>query len=727
MLEAYEIKNKAESISKGYTYYNIENEDSLYEIEYNTKAILNISNKDIVDEIYIKDMANNYIDKENMQHELTDIYYKEVSISKKVFDNILGKNGFIEIQKQDGSVIAKITKIMELDENGNYIFKFDEYSIDKINIKTSKPIKNGNLLLNIVRVQKDTNYTKNEFSNFDYISLNSEATAKYSSKEEISQLGTEQILIKLEDTKTKADLELSKKMVSTQALTNVQIKIKLNNQKIESDIYGHSKCEILFPENIEEFELTDLNIIYGEGLNISSFETIKNEQGRILLRIILDGKQSNISSGTITAGTNLVINSKIKAKSNSTLLEESIELTFENSESTNYENNAKDVQKVQYVFKEEEDNINKIEQEDSTEDIIIKTKSVQAKKIYAKSEKVLNTGQISGCIWLDENKNGIRESTEKPKKSNKVFLVDSDTKQIKQEQTTDSDGRYTFKELESGNYFIVFEYDESKYKLSKYQADNATIANNSDVITTSINKKGETSNVAITDAIVVDGKEIVNIDMGLEKAEIFDLELTNTIDKVTIKGRFNTRTIEYDDSKLAKVEILDKKLSSSKVYIHYKIKITNKGDVGGCAIRIVDYIPKDLIFEKELNPKWYKGSDNNLYSTAFAGNVIEKGKSEEIDLVLTKEMTEENTGLINNIAEISEDYNIYGISDINSKPENKVQTENDYGSADIIITVKTGRIFIYTSVTFTTLLLGAILVFIIVNNIKLKRRKDGAI
>lgn len=53
-------------------------------------------------------------------------------------------------------------------------------------------------------------------------------------------------------------------------------------------------------------------------------------------------------------------------------------------------------------------------------------------------------------------------------------------------------------------------------------------------------------------------------------------------------------------------------------------------------------------------------------------------------------MTENNTGLINNTAEIAESYNELGIADSKSTPGNKTKGENDYGSADTILSIRTG-------------------------------------
>ena len=124
---------------------------------------------------------------------------------------------------------------------------------------------------------------------------------------------------------------------------------------------------------------------------------------------------------------------------------------------------------------------------------------------------------------------------------------------------------------------------------------------------------------------------------------------------------------------------------------------------------------------------WYTGQDGNLYSTALANNELKTGESKTIKLVLTKEMTEDNTGIVNNLAEIYEDYNIYGVSDRNSVPANKAQGENDLGSADSVILIKTGETLIYISVIITTILIGTVAVLTIVQKKKSLKEMEGGV
>ena len=119
-------------------------------------------------------------------------------------------------------------------------------------------------------------------------------------------------------------------------------------------------------------------------------------------------------------------------------------------------------------------------------------------------------------------------------------------------------------------------------------------------------------------------------------------------------------------------------------------------------------MPKELEFSTELNNSWYKGNDGNLYTEAFADNSIAVGESKTIKLVLTKTMTDTNTGIVNNQAEIAEDYNKAGVSDKDSTPNDKNQKDDDMSSADLIIGVQTGNTLIYISLLITIILAGIV-------------------
>ena len=99
-------------------------------------------------------------------------------------------------------------------------------------------------------------------------------------------------------------------------------------------------------------------------------------------------------------------------------------------------------------------------------------------------------------------------------------------------------------------------------------------------------------------------------------------------------------------------------------------------------------------------------SDGKLYNNSLANEKLSAGQSKEITLTLTKQMTENNTGLVPNTAEIAEVYNEQGLSDVDSTPGNNVNTEDDLGSAELIISIKTGQVVATVAIILVSIVIG---------------------
>ena len=317
---------------------------------------------------------------------------------------------------------------------------------------------------------------------------------------------------------------------------------------------------------------------------------------------------------------------------------------------------------------------------------------------------------ISGTAWLDENEDGKRDSNEKTLSGINVKLLNLDNNSSTTATTTEN-GFYSISNVSNGKYVAIFEYDTEKYILTKYQVETGTESRNSDVENVNMNIDGVNQRVASTDTLVINNTNLTNIDIGLIEAKTFDLSLSKTISNVKVSNENGTSSKDYNDANLAKVEVKAKYLNSTTAVIEYKIKVTNNGELAGYARKIADYKPTDLTFNSKLNPDWYQSGDN-LYSTALADTKIEAGESKELTLILTKTMTETNTGLTNNTAEIVEAYNSLGIEDVDSTPGNKQSKEDDLGSANIIISVSTGAAVSYVSLTLSIITIIAIAAYI---------------
>lgn len=312
------------------------------------------------------------------------------------------------------------------------------------------------------------------------------------------------------------------------------------------------------------------------------------------------------------------------------------------------------------------------------------------------NKPVSNKKIISGIAWLDENLDGERNDNEKLLSGIEVRLLNKETNKVMQTTATSSNGEYSFTGVNKGEYLVVFVYDTEEYKLTEYKKNNVSQSTNSDFINTIMEIRRKEQTVAVSDTIKVTDSNVRNIDIGLIELDKSDMKLDKYISAVTITYGNTIKTYNYDNLKVAKVEIPAKELKNATVIVEYKIVLTNEGSIANYVRKVVDYTPKGMNFNSELNKDWYTSNNGDLYNSSLANTKIEPGQSKEMSLTLIKKMTDTNTGIVNNNAEIYEVYNEEGKQDVDSIAGNKVSGEDDMSSADLVISVKTGDAIIYT-------------------------------
>lgn len=344
------------------------------------------------------------------------------------------------------------------------------------------------------------------------------------------------------------------------------------------------------------------------------------------------------------------------------------------------------------------------------------------------SIEIENTYKISGTAWMDKNENGVKDNEEAVLAGITVMLLDKNTGAIAKDAngqelttTTEGTGTYTFRNLNQGEYIVVFVYDNSKYDITDYKKAGVEESKNSDVANMKITMNGEEKIVAVSDIINISDENIYNINIGLKEIGGFDLKLDKYVSKITVKNSKETKTYNYDNTKMAKIELASNVANGTTLIIEYKLVITNEGSVAGYAKKAVDYIPKELKFSSELNSSWYLAEDGNVYSSELTNVKLNPGESKELVLVLTKQITGENTGLVNNNAEISESYNDYGTEDIDSKAGNKQTGEDDISNADIYIGIKTGSPVTYIGLSIVIMMALAVGAYLINTKILMKK------
>ena len=330
------------------------------------------------------------------------------------------------------------------------------------------------------------------------------------------------------------------------------------------------------------------------------------------------------------------------------------------------------------------------------------------------------TRKVLGTVWVDANKDGVKDANEQRVSGVKVLLLNNNTSNIamnsNNEQcitTTGTDGSYMFNNVPQGKYSVIFFYDSAKYSPTTYKKSGVSEEQNSDAIDKTVNYEGKDQIAAVTEEIVLAYKNQFNIDLGIVEDAKFDLKLDKVVQAITVNNGKNTKEHVYN-SKLAKLDFESKYANTSSMVVEYKFTITNEGGIAGYVKKLADYLPEELKFNSELNKDWYEGKDGVIYNASLANTIINPGESKEVTLILTKNMNgDDDFGLINNSAEIYETSNDYGALDIDSTPGNKATNEDDYSTANVLTSVKTGDVVIYTTLIITIITIVGVGIYMI--------------
>lgn len=330
------------------------------------------------------------------------------------------------------------------------------------------------------------------------------------------------------------------------------------------------------------------------------------------------------------------------------------------------------------------------------------------------------TRKVIGTVWVDANKDGVKDANEQRVSGVKVLLLNNNTSNIAMDSnneqcitTTGTDGSYMFNNVPQGKYSVIFFYDSANYSPTTYKKSGVSDEQNSDAIDKTVNYEGKDQIAAVTEEIVLADTNQFNIDLGIVEDAKFDLKLDKVVQAITVNNGKNTKEHVYN-SKLAKLDFESKYANTSSMVVEYKFTITNEGGIAGYVKKLADYLPEELKFNSELNKDWYEGKDGVIYNASLANTIINPGESKEVTLILTKNMNgDDDFGLINNSAEIYETSNDYGALDIDSTPGNKATNEDDYSTANVLTSVKTGDVVIYTTLIITIITIVVVGIYMI--------------
>lgn len=466
------------------------------------------------------------------------------------------------------------------------------------------------------------------------------------------------------------DINIVTDTINKTGLKVTQISNITENTKIA---LGEDYKYIVTIENLSKLDMNNVKVI----------DKLPNEIKYSNTKLIYENGKETITYDSIESGININLKERETIKLEINVIANAVEKDTDISNLITIEHNGTNIAKsntISHILERHQESI----KEDENPGTIVDP------------EQELK--RIVGKVWKDENKNGIKDTNEVVMSDVEIMLFNNVTGEYVKDnngnvlkQLTDSNGSYIFRNLQQGRYTIVFVYDTANYSATKYKVSEANEEVNSDAIDTKTTIDGITRIAAITEEIKLTSENVYNIDLGLIENPKFDLKLDKSVSKITVQNSTGTKVYEYNNSKLAKVDIVGKYVNETTIVVEYKIKVTNEGAVTGYVKKLVDYIPTEMKFNSELNRDWYISDNGYAYNSSLANIAIAPEESKEVTLILTKKLTEDSLQLINNTAEIYEASNDLGLDDIDSVVANKKNGEDDMSSADILPTVKTGE------------------------------------
>lgn len=186
----------------------------------------------------------------------------------------------------------------------------------------------------------------------------------------------------------------------------------------------------------------------------------------------------------------------------------------------------------------------------------------------------------------------------------------------------------------------------------------------------------------------------------------------------------DTTTEEKYGEKLVKIDLAESKLKDTDIIINYSFRVTNIGDLPGYVKELTDYIPVGMeLATGDNKDNWTLDGNQAVTTKGYEekmNTLLNSGEYVDFELKLRWNKSKENLDVKTNTAEISKDYNFWGVEDENSMPGNLEKGEDDMAEVPVLLTVQTGERLIKYMIIFTSL--SAMLVVVILIKKYMKRK-----
>lgn len=315
--------------------------------------------------------------------------------------------------------------------------------------------------------------------------------------------------------------------------------------------------------------------------------------------------------------------------------------------------------------------------------------------------------KITGDVFEDFTVNGIMDDSEKKVEGVILKLYDSNTDELLDTTTSNSNGKYTFTGVAEGKYYITASFNTEKYglttrpsedyydksKISVFREDityvedgitndsnndssdndssssdtNGTDQSNSDSSGSdsssddnnennkdSTDKKKKVSTIRTDDLLITSETRIYRyVNLGLTLRKSFKPKISKYITKAEITDALGVKTTkDYGKTKLAKLDV--RNMSKVKIKVTYLLEIQNVMYYPGYVKSVIESIPDGMTFNDKYdeNKNWKVQEDGSLLNTSLSDKLIKENDKEY--LTISFDISSKEAGSFVNNAYISD-------------------------------------------------------------------------
>ena len=344
----YSVTSQNTSIYKGYLYANAVSTKA-YETKYTSIEKLEINSLDNIDCFVVSEAVDSIKTKDGEVLSLLGLNeYKTTSVSKKVFDEMFGTEGYMEIYS-DGQLLGRIDSESPVEDEA-YVYTY-ETRVSSVEFKLNKVKSVGCLeILNNKVIKKIATFDRAQIKNFSNIETKVEVKeiAKVAKNEIVLSLAEKVVDIILEDTESRMDLLMNVDTLSASTENDVAFTVTLRTNEERYELFKNPEIQIELPSDVTEVEIVNIQLLYKNGLSVDTFKVVDGEFGKKIIMIRLVGTQVEYTPGLLANGTTIELTTKVKLNRMTTNKETQIEFKYTNEINSKlaYEMEGKDSHEI---------------------------------------------------------------------------------------------------------------------------------------------------------------------------------------------------------------------------------------------------------------------------------------------------------------------------------------------------------------------------------------------